>query len=179
MDIQRIKNSKKIYFKFIAGFLGIIAGVFILFNLALWGLYKHEWGNQQEKWQKVMDESGVNGEIITKKFTLETYERAMADTYGGKTPQETLRMYIDAVEKEDFELASKYFVSEEDEQKYLKEKLISMKQKELLYIHIGKIRQALEKQIEYSSNQDTASIYEPIFIAFFKYPNNIWKISGI
>ena len=179
MDIQRIKNSKKIYFKFIAGFLGIIAGVFILVNLVFWGLDKYEWRNQREKWQETMDESGVKGEIITKKFTRETYERAMADTYGGKTPQETLRMYIDAVEKEDFELASRYFVSEEDEQKYLKEKLISMKQKKLLYIHLGKIHQALESQIEYSNNQNTASIYEPIFIAFFKYPSNIWKISGI
>ena len=35
-----------------------------------------------------------------------------ADTYGGKTPQETLDMFISAVEKGDYELASKYFVVE-------------------------------------------------------------------
>ena len=76
MDIQPIKNSKKRYFKFIAGFFGIIASVFILVNLVFWGLDKYEWRNQQEKWQKVMDESGVNGEVITKEFTRETYKRA-------------------------------------------------------------------------------------------------------
>jgi hypothetical protein len=39
-----------------------------------------------------------------------------ADTYGGETPEETLRFFIDALEKKDYELASKYFVVEE--QKY-------------------------------------------------------------
>lgn len=31
------------------------------------------------------------------------------DTYGGKTPQETLNMFVDALKKGDVELASKYF----------------------------------------------------------------------
>lgn len=39
------------------------------------------------------------------------YEAAMkADTYGGKTPEETLVLFADALEKGDTELASKYFV---------------------------------------------------------------------
>ncbi len=37
-----------------------------------------------------------------------------ADTYGGKTPEETLGMFIDALKKGDVELASKYFVLRED-----------------------------------------------------------------
>ncbi len=45
-----------------------------------------------------------------------TYEDAMRqDTYGGKTPEETLRMFIDALKKEDIELASKYFMLETNE----------------------------------------------------------------
>ena len=36
-----------------------------------------------------------------------------ADTYGGATPEETLKLFIDALEKKDYELASKYFVAEE------------------------------------------------------------------
>jgi len=32
------------------------------------------------------------------------------DTYGGKTPEETLNLFIEALKKEDLELASKYFV---------------------------------------------------------------------
>ena len=50
-----------------------------------------------------------------KKAQDDDYRRAMADTYGGKTPQETLRMYIDAVEKGDYEMASRYFVLSKQE----------------------------------------------------------------
>jgi hypothetical protein len=39
-----------------------------------------------------------------------------ADTYGGATPEETLKLFIDALEKKDYELASKYFVVEEQEE---------------------------------------------------------------
>lgn len=56
-----------------------------------------------------------------KQFEIDDYKAAMADTYGGKTPQETLQMYIDAVEKGDYELASKYFIG--DRQKEEQESL--------------------------------------------------------
>lgn len=46
---------------------------------------------------------------------INTYEEAMRnDAYGGKTPQETLNLFIDALEKEDIELASKYFILRSD-----------------------------------------------------------------
>lgn len=35
-------------------------------------------------------------------------DRMTSDTYGGKTPQETLDMFIDALEKDDIDLAVKY-----------------------------------------------------------------------
>ncbi len=42
---------------------------------------------------------------------IQNYEEAMtADNYGGKTPEETLNLFIDALKKEDVELASKYFM---------------------------------------------------------------------
>ncbi len=42
-----------------------------------------------------------------------TYEEALAqDTYGGKTPEETLALFIAAIEKEDIDLASKYFIQD-------------------------------------------------------------------
>jgi len=37
-----------------------------------------------------------------------------ADTYGGKTPQETLDMFVDALRKGDIDLASKYFLLDEN-----------------------------------------------------------------
>ncbi|HOF50618.1 MAG TPA: hypothetical protein PLH22_03005 [Candidatus Colwellbacteria bacterium] len=46
---------------------------------------------------------------------VDQYETAMEnDTYGGQTPQETLDMFVDALEKGDLDLASKYFVLRED-----------------------------------------------------------------
>lgn len=46
---------------------------------------------------------------------IEAYKMAMeADTYGGKTPEETLAMFISALQKGDIELASKYFVLDDD-----------------------------------------------------------------
>jgi len=43
------------------------------------------------------------------------YVNAMtADTYGGKTPQETLDMFVDALNKEDVDLASKYFMLDDN-----------------------------------------------------------------
>ena len=36
-------------------------------------------------------------------------ERQRQDVYGGNTPEETLQLFITALEKDDLELASKYF----------------------------------------------------------------------
>lgn len=60
-------------------------------------------------------------QAVSERETQKNYEQAMKalseyeemmrnDIYGGKTPQETLDMFIDALEKEDFELASRYFI---------------------------------------------------------------------
>lgn len=45
------------------------------------------------------------------------YQGALTnDTYGGKTPEETLRLLAEALKKDDLVLASKYFVLREDGQ---------------------------------------------------------------
>ncbi|MDP1706781.1 MAG: hypothetical protein Q8L36_03095 [bacterium] len=57
----------------------------------------------QKNYQKYLDwEKGYN-------------EAMKNDTYGGKTPQETLNMFIEALKAGDTELASKYFVLTEKE----------------------------------------------------------------
>ena len=41
---------------------------------------------------------------------MSAYEEAMSnDTYGGKTPEETLQLFTEALQKGDVDLASKYF----------------------------------------------------------------------
>jgi hypothetical protein len=47
-----------------------------------------------------------------------------ADTYGGETPEETLELFIEALEAGDYELASRYFVPEK--QRVVFEELIPM-----------------------------------------------------
>lgn len=45
----------------------------------------------------------------------EKFEQAMRnDTYGGKTPQETLNLFIEALQKSDVELAYQYFILKEN-----------------------------------------------------------------
>ena len=95
------------YFKFIASFFGVIIAIFILYISGVLGWQKYRYWQDEKIAQKA--EEGI------RKWQQEDYERAMADTYGGKTPQETLLMYIEAVEKGDYELASRYFIGEYQE----------------------------------------------------------------
>ena len=67
-----------------------------------YGLEKY---NQSKQWQEIKKSAEA-----FQKAEQELYQKMMADTYGGKTPQETLELFIAAVEKGDYELASRYFV---------------------------------------------------------------------
>ena len=51
------------------------------------------------------------------------------DNYGGETPEETLELYIKALENKDFELASKYFVLEDQGREF--EELVSLEDVEV------------------------------------------------
>ncbi|MBU4348466.1 hypothetical protein KJ671_03155 [Patescibacteria group bacterium] len=52
------------------------------------------------------------------KQRIEAYDKYLDifrnDTYGGQTPQETLDLFVEALEKGDMELASKYFMQDDD-----------------------------------------------------------------
>lgn len=104
----------------------------------------------------------------------------MADTYGGKTPAETLQLYIDALKKNDFELASKYFVQKNRNMQ--KEKLASFS-KEKSPIYIANLS-LLHESILAGSGTNTENNLEfitdkPFFSDFELYPNGIWKIIEI
>jgi len=82
---------------------GLTALGFLVFLIALnYGLEKY---NQSKQWQEIKKSAEA-----FQKAEQELYQKMMADTYGGKTPEETLDLFIAAVEKGDYELASKYFV---------------------------------------------------------------------
>jgi len=62
-------------------------------------------------------------EYRAEQYLKDLERRYREDPYGGSTPEETLQLFIDALKKGDIELASKYFVVEEQDKRlaYLRE----------------------------------------------------------
>ncbi|MDP3725331.1 MAG: hypothetical protein Q8R20_02595 [Nanoarchaeota archaeon] len=152
------------YKKYVLGFLGI----FFLVLMVLFAAPKISWwygGWKDAQFQKKVEQ-----------VRKEDYDRAMSDTYGGKTPQETLKMYIEAVEKGDYELASRYFVEKEREkelarfEKSLKENLDNM---------IATLKRISFSSGSFSESKDVYIAHDPVFVKFILYPNGIWKIVEI
>ncbi|KKW47743.1 MAG: hypothetical protein UY99_C0024G0010 [Parcubacteria group bacterium GW2011_GWA1_59_11] len=155
----------KSWLKHALAFLGILIAAWLA--LAIWEGYKIERG--RDAVQALAD--------AMKQEQEENYQRAMADTYGGKTPQETLRMYIDAVEKGDYELASKYFVFEHQEK--WRSELIEINRVNKIAEFVDPLREALESTGEYSYDKKQYFYDNPVGIDFILYPNGIWKILEI
>lgn len=84
---------KSVFKKILFIVLGIV-GVFVLWALIDSGY--QAW--QGYKWQKQTD-----------KFQAALEQPYKEDTYGGKTPEETWGMFLDALKKGDIDLASKYY----------------------------------------------------------------------
>ena len=95
------KNSR---WKFITALLAVVFVVFASFWL--WTKY-FSGAARQNRLAQVNYEKYLDWQT--------KYEKAMAeDIYGGKTPEETLRLFIDALKSEDVELASRYFARKND-----------------------------------------------------------------
>ena len=68
----------------------------------------------------------VSPEYQAQKYFEDLERRYREDTYGGDTPEETLQLFIDALKKGDIELASRYFLV--DEQQKWRQKLATIKE---------------------------------------------------
>lgn len=115
------------------------------------------------------------------KFEEEQRQLAMADTYGGKTPEETLDMFIKAVQAGDYDLASKHFVIprqgewKERLEKYNKDDLSWFLEKMLM---VATLDSKTDTRASMSSKvKDSNAQYSDI--GFWKYPNDIWKINDL
>ena len=89
--------------------LGIVILVLVIFIV---GLFAWAGGFEALKQSYKMWSDSKKAYEATKKFEegLKQYYKVLEeDTYGGKTPQETLDMFISALEKGDIDLAAKYF----------------------------------------------------------------------
>jgi|SRR3989344_5070180 len=115
------------------------------------------------------------------KKTIENENRPyLEDTYGGKTPKETLELFIAVVEKEDFDLASKYFVLSKQEE--WRERMTEGKKND----DLNKFLKLIDDEIGILSSADPLWISEDHYIStnsvlfeYVKYPQGIWKIKEI
>ena len=133
-----------------------------------YGLEKY---NQSKQWQEIKKSAEA-----FQKAEQELYQKMMADTYGGKTPQETLELFIAAVEKGDYELASKYFVKSKQE-----EELRALQAAEKADIdNVIKLMKETENDSgSYSVDRKTFIVRKPILTEYTFYPSGIWKIVEI
>jgi hypothetical protein len=85
--------------KYAAGGVGVvIAALGVIWGIGYWRMTHDPEYVRSREGERIMDE--------WKKMYAD-------DTYGGDTPEETLRLFIDALKRGDTDLASKYFVVDE------------------------------------------------------------------
>ena len=86
------------------------------------------------------------------------------DKYGGTTPEQTVDLFIVALEKDDTDLASKYFVLEK--QDAWKRTLDEYKNKALISDFVRELKNTKAELLKSNYN-------------FKKYPSGVWKISTL
>jgi hypothetical protein len=173
MEDQNLEQPKNKKIKFIIWFVILLFGVITIVNLSLFGWYKLTQYLNTKKVQQLAKE--------LQKQQEEQYQKVISDTYGGKTPQETLKMYIDAVEKGDYELASKYFIEGKREKEL---KSFEGATPEFIKKYTSLLNEALNSNNGYFSPEQIPGAKEfyidnPIYIRMVLYPNGIWKIIEI
>ena len=152
-------------FKNILKFLGIAAGIAVLGLGAVYGTQYLRYRNSPE-YKAVQD--------------LENLQKQYAeDTFGGDTPEETLRLFVDALKKGDTDLAAKYFVL--DKQQEWREDLAKIKEKGLLKSMIRDLEKTNLKV-----NDDTAFFtllnddgFESQLVMHKNSLNGKWKITEL
>ena len=152
------------YWKFVTAFLTIVVLVFT----ALWGLARYERYTGEQQVQRLAD--------AMKQLEQDDYARAMADTYGGKTPKETLQLYISALEKRDFALASQYFIGDNKEKEARRwDKTTDARINEVIDL----LKQAMNDKEDCNEIRTGCAFHKPILVDFKLYPNGVWKLIEI
>ena len=117
--IMEIK-PRRVWWKYAVGVSLIV--FFIVGGYVVW----YQYFSSEAKYSREVEKSAL--ELPAK---LEAYKKAReADIYGGKTPEETLQMFIEALENRDLELASKYFAIDNDSVERDSEHLENLKKAE-------------------------------------------------
>src|SRR3989344_2715903 len=163
MTLFKNIKRKKIFFG--VGIFFVVVFVFLLI-IEGWNYY-NQW-----KGEKRIDELAQE----LRHLDREDYERKAADKIGGKTPKETLELFIQAVENGDYELASKYFVVEKQEEEL---KSLQNSPKENIKNVMELLKQAKISKGSYSLTKNQFIVRKPILVNFILYPSDNWKIEEI
>jgi len=166
LNRERVPNRKQ----FILFSLGLVFLVFLGLFIYQTFLSPEAISNRedQEKLEMVME-------------NLERYEEARrSDTYGGETPQETLDLFIEALEKGDVELASRYFSLDSVLTRKEWKEEISEKKQEILQ-SLKKATPVKDQEIKTNTfwfffpRENTQDLLEMTYNEY----SRIWKIEGM
>ena len=95
-----IRQSGKSYLRHVLGFFAVL--LLVGGGYWVWNGYFSEGARYRRQVEENMKLYNAWEQKYTKAMT--------EDVYGGKTPEETLNMFVDALKKDDIDLASKYFL---------------------------------------------------------------------
>ncbi|MEK7547244.1 MAG: hypothetical protein AAB536_03655 [Patescibacteria group bacterium] len=123
----------------------------------------------------VVNQYGLSG---AERNTINSIDnQQVADVYGGKTPLETLQMHIDAIQKGDYELASRYFDPGDQGQEF---KLLAEATAGEIANYLSLLKSLDGLNGVYSSDGKTYSIIinEKASVKFIAYSSGVWKIKS-
>ena len=154
-----LNNTSK---KFLLGFLGIL-----LLALAVWS-----WG------------AYLNPDVREKRALVKYFEdieeEYRNDMYGGATPEETLALFISALEAEDVDLASKYFLPDEREKwSALLNRAVAENRVERMKNEMGMLSLSNKNHNEAFFTLANAQNVVEVIVSLKKNQNNIWKIISL
>jgi len=66
------------------------------------------------RWRQLKNDPALIQQAAFQEYQEKVEEAYRNDIYGGATPEETLRLFVEALKNEDIELASKYFALDDD-----------------------------------------------------------------
>ncbi|MGB9743534.1 MAG: hypothetical protein ACPLW9_02375, partial [Minisyncoccales bacterium] len=123
-----------------------------------------------------------------KQFEQDYLNFLKQDTYGGKTPQETYELYVDALKKGDIDLAVRYYYWEKQEQE--KERLMKLKEQGKFEDYVNSLPKWEEmKEEEYWNPEmkmynwekfsEEEKVYDPLINKEIIFPAGIYEASLI
>ena len=157
------KEERRSYSRFVIGFLSMI--LFVVGGYTVW------------RWYEVHEREKMVNEFTSRLGHVGEEIRAveLSDAYGGTTPQETLRLYVDAIQKNDYELAIRYFISGDQETEF---NALDSATKEDLAHYLVLLRDLETAPGTYAPDKKLYSIPMSgnISADFVLYPNGVWKM---